>query len=245
MEEITVVGLGPGEADQITPAVQKALVEADVVAGYTTYLDLIAPLIEGKEQLATGMRRETERVDAVLAAAREGKRVCLVSSGDAGLYGMAGLLLERAGEEADRVTVLPGISSAFSSAALLGAPLMHDTVLLSLSDLLTEADLIRKRLRLAAEGDFVTVLYNPKSKKRTSLIREAQEIFLKYRSADTPVGIVRNGWRRGQETALIRLDEMGEHPLIDMLSTVIIGNSSTRIVAGKMVTPRGYERKND
>jgi precorrin-3B C17-methyltransferase len=240
MEEITVVGLGPGDPDQITPAVRKALESADIVAGYGTYLDLIAPLIQGKEQVSTGMRRETERVDMVLALAQEGKRVCLVSSGDAGLYGMAGLLLERAGDEADKVTVLPGISSAFSSAALLGAPLMHDTVLLSLSDLLTKADLIRKRLRAAAEGDFVTVLYNPKSKKRTSLIKEAQDLFLKERSADTPVGIVRNGWREGQEIALIRLDEMADHPMIDMLSTVVIGNSTTRIVAGKMVTPRGY-----
>lgn len=199
--------------------------------------------MEDKEVISTGMTREIERCAQAIDRAREGALVALVSSGDPGVYGMAGLvleLLEKEGllNEID-VEVVPGITSATAAAACLGAPLMHDFVVISLSDLLTPWDLIVKRLELVAQGDFVVVLYNPASHKRTEQIKTAREIMLRHKAPQTPVGIVRNAAREGQEATITDLEHMLEHP-IDMLCTVIIGNQGTRRVGDYLVTPRGY-----
>jgi precorrin-3B C17-methyltransferase len=241
---LAVVGTGPGELAQLSQRAVKALSEADVIAGYKTYLELIQDIIAGKEIISTGMTREIERCEEAIRRARAGAQVALVSSGDPGVYGMAGLvleLLERDGalEEID-VDIVPGITSATSSAAILGAPLMHDFTVISLSDLLTPWEVILMRLEMASRGDFVVVLYNPASKKRTEQVRTAREIMLGHKSPATPVGIVRNAARDKQETVITDLERMLEHP-IDMFTTIIVGNSRTRRIGKYMVTPRGYQ----
>lgn len=238
-----MVGTGPGSAEHLSPRALQALHDADVVVGYKTYIKLIAPVVKGKEIISNGMTQEVDRCILAIQRAREGAAVALVSGGDPGVYGMAGLalqLLERENlwEQVD-VEIIPGITSATAAAARLGAPLMHDFVVLSLSDLLTPWEMIKNRLELAAQGDFVVVLYNPASHKRTSQIREAREIMLRYKAPDTPVGIVRNITREGEEVILTTLEHLLEQP-IDMLSTVIIGNTKTRRIKNFMVTPRGY-----
>ena len=211
--------------------------------GYKTYIDLIADLLGDKEVVSTGMTREVERCNLAVDRALGGAHVALVSSGDPGVYGMAGLaleLLEKRGVlESIEVAVIPGITSATAAAACLGAPLMHDFVVISLSDLLTPWEVIEKRLELAARGDFVVVLYNPASKKRREQIKIAVRILLAHKDAATPVGIVRNVTRIDESKTLTDLGHMLEHP-IDMFSTVVIGNSQTRVSGGYMVTPRGY-----
>lgn len=239
--QIVVVGTGPGDAGNITPRVREAIEGAEVIVGYKTYLDLITDLLKDKELISTGMRDELGRCRAGLERARNGARVCLVSGGDAGIYGLAGLVLElMKPEERAELTVLPGITSATACAALLGAPLIHDFAVISLSDLLTDSDLIERRLRLAAEGDFVTVLYNPRSVKRRRLFEVTAEIFLEHRSPTTPVGLVRNSCRDEQRVEIVELSEMAARDWVDMRTTVIIGNSSTFTSAGRMITPRGY-----
>jgi adenosylcobyric acid synthase len=247
-KKLFVIGLGPGDAQHMTPAARVAIESSTLVSGYQVYLELIAELIAGKETFATGMRQETERCREALRRAADGASVALVCSGDAGIYGMAGLVLELQqleGPAEVEVEIVPGVSAVQAAAARLGAPLMHDFAVISLSDLLTDWCLIRRRLDAAGRADFVVALYNPKSRGRTTQIGEAVEILLRHRDPQTPVGIVRNACREGEEVCLTTLDKLPEAE-IDMFSLVIIGNSSTGIDdQGRMVTPRGYARKRE
>jgi precorrin-3B C17-methyltransferase len=239
-----VVGTGPGAVEHLTAAAAAALSRAEVVVGYVTYLRQIATLITGKEQFGTGMRKEQERVKKAIELAVSGRMVALVSGGDAGIYGMAGLVLELLSPEdmeALELEIIPGVTAASAAASMVGAPLMHDFAVISLSDLLTDRALIEKRLNLAAEGDFVTILYNPKSRSRTSLIRRAAEIFLEQRSSDTPVAVVTNALRPESESTISTLGAFDpDSPKITMSSVVIIGNSSSYLKGPWFVTPRGY-----
>lgn len=232
---------------------------ADVIAGYTVYVDLIKGFIQGKEVIATTMKKEVDRVKAAVETALTGKKVALVSSGDPGIYAMAGLALEiikekgvsakRPGEGAPEeggltVEVVPGIPALSSGGSLLGAPLTHDFACVSLSDLLTPWELIEKRLNAVAEADFVMVIFNPKSKKRNWQLGKAQEIALKHRSGETPVGIVKNAMRDGQDVTVVPLKNLHEAD-VDMLTTVFIGNSASEGYLDFMFTPRGYGKKYD
>lgn len=211
--------------------------------GYKTYLKLLGNLISGKEIISLGMRQEIRRARLSIQKAMAGKSVCLISSGDPGVYGMAGLVLELLSPQAAsliKIEILPGIIAATSCAALLGAPLMHDFAVISLSDLLTDRKLIKKRIKLALQGDFVIVFYNPRSKKRTAPLNDAWGILLKYRSPKTPVGIVKNAYRDGQEVTISELGKINLHK-IDMLTTIIVGNSKTYSKQNYMITPRGYK----
>lgn len=242
---LKIVGTGPGNHNELSPRALEALRGADTIVGYPRYIDLIRDLIPGKDILTSGMKREKERAAAALEAARQGKAVCLVSGGDPGVYGLAGLLLELVTEEEQEtlaLEVVPGITAATAAASALGAPLTHDFAVISLSDLLTEADLIRKRLRLAAEGDFVTVIYNPKSRRRSELFFLLPEIFLPHRSPNTPVGIVSNAGREEEERIITDLEHLPDHAdSVQMGTTLIIGNSHTYVKGRFIITPRGYE----
>ncbi len=237
------------------------LASVEAVAGYTTYIDLIRPLIGGKRVISTGMTREVERVEAAIDLALGGTSCAVVSSGDAGIYAMAGLVLEscrskripiappRPGGDAPpagtlTIEVVPGIPALCSGAALLGAPLTHDFAAVSLSDLLTPWEVIEARLEAAARADFVIVLYNPKSKKRSGHLERAQQIALKYRDGRTPVGIVTSAMREGQSVQTVPLADLHLAP-VDMQTTVFIGNSSSGTYLDFMLTPRGYARKYD
>lgn len=239
MSKIYVVGLGPGGKPYMSPEATEAILDSDVIIGYKTYMKFVEHLTEGKELDASGMRKEVDRANQVIAYAKEGKKVALISSGDAGVYGMAGILLELADETMD-VVVVPGITAANSAAACLGAPIMHDYVTISLSDLLTDWDLIKKRIHCAGEGDFVVALYNPKSMGRQTQIVEAREILMKYKDGSTPVGIVENAKRDGEKVTITSLEKMLEAD-INMFTTVIIGNSKTFVKGDKIITPRGYK----
>ena len=234
--KIYVIGLGPGGKQDMTYRAVAALHECDVIAGYTTYIDLIKADFADKEFIVTGMRKETERCKAAVETARQGKTVAMVSSGDAGIYGMAGIMYEvaEAYEDVD-IEVVPGITAAGSGGALLGAPLVAD----SLSDLLTPLEKIMKRVEAAAETDFVICLYNPASKGRPDYLKQACQIIRNYREDKTPVGIVRNIGRSEESVRIMTLAEATDAQ-VDMFTTVIIGNSRTRIIKDKMVTPRGY-----
>jgi precorrin-3B C17-methyltransferase len=235
-----VVGLGPGERAVMTGQALDALREAEVVIGYDGYFTWIADLVAGKQCLALPLTQETERAQLAVEHLRSGQVVCVISSGDPGVYGMASLVLERLGEEsADDVAVVPGVSAVNAAAALLGAPLGHDFAVVSLSDLLTPWELIERRLRATAEADFVLALLNPKSQRRDWQYRRAQEILASCRSPDTPVGIVRNAYRPGQTVERTTLANMAE-VFVDMLTTVIVGNAQTRRLRELLVTPRGY-----
>ncbi|CAM3858121.1 precorrin-3B C(17)-methyltransferase [Roseateles saccharophilus] len=248
--KITLVGIGPGSVEHMTARARSAIAEADVVVGYVTYIKLVADLLEGKEVVRKGMTEELDRAVSALEAAREGKKVALISSGDAGVYGMAGPTYEvlfQAGwtpDDAVQVEIVPGASALNACAALVGAPLTHDFCAISLSDLLTPWPVIARRLDAVARADFVVALYNPKSGRRTRQIVEAQRLFLRHRRADTPVAIVKSAYRRRQNLVFTTLDQMSEQD-IGMLSTVLIGNSSTFLRNGLMVTPRGYANKYD
>lgn len=238
-----MVGTGPGSPEHLSPRALQVLQECDVVAGYKTYIDLIGGLIEDKEKISTGMTREVDRCRSAIDLAARGKRVALVSSGDPGIYGMAGLVLEMLHGDGLlgrlEVEIVPGITSATAAAARLGAPLMHDFAVISLSDLLTPWEVIEKRLEAASAGDFVIVLYNPASHKRVEQIRSAREIMLRHKSPSTPVGLVRNAEREDEKVMITDIEHMTGQ-LIDMLTVVIVGNSSTRRLGDFMVTPRGY-----
>ncbi len=239
-----MVGTGPGGLDHLTPAARKALAAADIIVGYRTYLELIPELLEGKEVLSSEMMKEVERCGRALELAVAGRTVALVSGGDPGIYAMAGLVFEMARERqlAVPIEVVPGIAALNSCAARLGAPLMHDFAAISLSDLLTPWPLIEKRLQAAAAADFVVVLYNPKSKRRTDQIARARDILLAERGPQTPVGIVTNGSRANESVVLATLGDFLDRE-ITMQSTVIIGNSKTFLWQERMVTPRGYAGK--
>ncbi|MBQ7514817.1 MAG: precorrin-3B C(17)-methyltransferase [Schwartzia sp.] len=243
MGKITVIGLGPGSMDEMTPKALRAIEEAEVVAGYTPYIKLIEPLLKNKEIIGTGMMQEVERCRLAVECAAGGRNTAMVSSGDSGVYGMAGLVLEIAGQyEPDKrpeVVIVAGLSAVNAVASVLGAPLMHDFAIISLSDRLTPWELIKKRAALAAQGDFVIALYNPKSKSRVKHIDEIHDILLQYKSPETPVGIVKSASRPDEQKILSNLRDFNRED-IDMFSMVIIGNSRTYIKDGWMITPRGY-----
>lgn len=242
--KLYVVGTGPGSLKHLTLAARDALVEADCVVGYGTYLELIPELLKGKEVLSSEMMKEVDRCRKSLEMAATGRTVALVSGGDPGIYAMAGLVFEMARENNYQVAVevIPGIAALNACAARLGAPLMHDFAAISLSDLLTPWEMIEKRIRAAAAADFVIVLYNPKSKRRTEQIVQARDIILSERDPDTPVGIVTAATRENERIELTTLEEM-LHSDIGMQSTVIIGNSHTFTWQDLMITPRGYRKK--
>ncbi|WP_022661289.1 precorrin-3B C(17)-methyltransferase [Paucidesulfovibrio longus] len=242
-----MVGLGPGGTHHLTPAARAALAQAEVIAGYKGYMDLVEPeLLEGKELISTGMTGEVDRAGRALDAALDGKRVAVVSSGDPGVYAMAGLVLEMAEArgllDEIGIEVVPGVPAFCAAAALLGAPLMHDFASVSLSDLLTPWPLIEKRLDAAASADFVIALYNPRSKRRTGHLERALEIVSRHRDPATPVGVVGRAMRAGQSVTRTTLDGV-DPEIVDMQTVIIIGNSSTRAAGGFMLTPRGYEGK--
>ena len=245
MTKVYAVGLGPGGKEMMTEEAICAIEKSDVICGYTVYVDLITSMFPEKETFTTPMKKEIDRCKWALETAQSGKTVAMVCSGDSGVYGMAGLLLQLLHSYKDvEVEVVPGITAAISGAAVLGAPVGHDFCVISLSDLLTPWDLIVKRLELAAEGDFITCLYNPRSKKRIEHLTTACNIILKHRSEDTVCGWVKNIGREGEEYRICTLKELDNEP-IDMFTTVFIGSSQTKLVDGKMVTPRGYEKHED
>ncbi|MDR0523081.1 MAG: precorrin-3B C(17)-methyltransferase [Candidatus Methanoplasma sp.] len=239
---LSVVGFGPGNMEDMTHRAAEAIRSADLVVGYTTYVEILRPLFPNKRYKSTGMTGEIERCRAAITEASSGKSVAVVSSGDSGLYGMAGIVYQLAEDMgADiAIDVVPGVSAAFSSAAILGAPLVHDTALISLSDLLTPRDLIMKRVDCAGAGDMIVALYNPRSSVRVDSLSEAVGILLRHRSPDTPVGIVRNAGRPECSSEITTLGGI-DFDRVDMSCTVIVGNSQTYARGGRMVTPRGYE----
>ena len=242
--KVTVIGLGPGGGADLTGRARAALEACDLIVGYTAYIDLVRADFPQKETLSTGMRREVDRCRAAVEAARTGKDVAVVCSGDSGVYGMAGLVLELANKvPADKrpsVDIVPGLSAVNVAASVLGAPLMHDFAVISLSDLMTPWDLIKKRADLCAQGDMVISLYNPRSKKRVTHLDEVREIVLKYRDPKTPVGIVQKAGRPGQQMVISDLENFTKEE-VDMQTLVIIGNSQTYVENGRMITPRGYK----
>ncbi|MBR2707441.1 MAG: precorrin-3B C(17)-methyltransferase [Mogibacterium sp.] len=241
---IKIVGMGPGREDMMTQQALAALDAADVIVGYTVYLGLLGERFSEKEKLATPMKQEAERCRLAFGEAVKGKDVAMVCSGDAGIYGMASLMFgikEELGEEASDIDmeVIPGITAASSGAAVLGAPLNHDFCVISLSDLLTPWELIEKRLRAAAEGDFAIAIYNPSSKKRRDRLRRACDILLETIEGERPCGYVRSIGRDGEEYRTCTLAELRDEQ-VDMFTTVFIGNSQSRLIDGRLVTPRGY-----
>ena len=235
---IYVVGIGPGERAGRTGGAEQALRQSDVIVGYTAYVDLIRSDFPDKPLLHTGMRAEVDRCARTLALSREGKTVSLICSGDAGLYGMASLLIELS-DENDEIEIVPGVTAALSAAAILGAPISCDFAAISLSDLLTPWPVIERRLSGAALGDFVIALYNPASRTRTQHLRRACDLLLPHRSPDTACGWVKNIGREGQVSRQLTLIKLREET-VDMFTIVLIGNSQTLFHAGRMLTPRGY-----
>lgn len=247
---LAIVGLGPGSRDMMAPRALQVLQTCDLVIGYRLYIEQIQDLLTDKDVHVSDLTQEVERAKLAVQQARAGRRVCIVSSGDTGIYGMAGLVLDifsssvkEASESVSlepEVEVVPGISALNAAAALLGAPLMHDFAIISLSDLLTPWETIAKRLSAAGAADFVIVLYNPISRKRHWQLGEARRLVLESRSATTPVGLVRNAYRPGQQVSITTLEDLCHHE-IDMFTTIIIGNSCTYFKKGLMITPRGYD----
>lgn len=240
MAKLFVVGFGPGDPQSMTAACKSALEEADVIIGYTKYIELLRPVIPGKSTIDTPMMKEKERCREALEAASNGQTAALVCSGDAGVYGMAGLVLELSPEyPLAEIEIIPGVTAALAGAAKLGAPLTNDFAVISLSDLLTPRALIEKRLLCAAMGDFCIALYNPQSKKRADYLQKACGLLLMYRGPETVCGLVRNIGRDGESMEITTLGELGSAGT-DMFTTVFIGNAQTKVIGGRMVTPRGY-----
>ena len=241
--KLYVVGIGPGDDCQLTGKAIRAIEESQLVVGYDVYIDLIKHLLPDKEILATPMKREVDRCKLAVEAAMKGRKVAVISSGDAGIYGMAGLIYEVLAEYETttiQVEVIPGITAASSAAAVLGAPLTHDFAVISLSDLLTPWEVIENRLRLAAEAGFAICIYNPSSKKRSDYLKKACQIILTVADRDTPCGYVRNIGREGQSSKILTLGELAQEQ-VDMFTTVIIGNKNTRVINNRLVTSRGYK----
>lgn len=238
--ELWVVGIGPGGYEDMTIRAASVLKECDVIVGYTVYVDLIREAFPGKEFFTTPMRREEERCRLALDLAQSGRKTAVICSGDAGVYGMSGLILELSGEYPQvTIGVIPGVTAALSGAAVLGAPLMHDFAVISLSDLMTPWETIAARLRAAAQADMVICLYNPSSKKRADYLRRACEIIGEWAAAETVCACVRQIGREGQTACILSLDQLREYST-DMFTTVFVGNSQTRQMGEYMVTPRGY-----
>ena len=247
MGKIIVAGIGPGSKEDITPAVLEAVRQADVIVGYKYYFQFIeADVKKGCECIDTGMKKERERAEQAFLWAEQGKTVVVISSGDAGLYGMAPLIYEMKLERRSdiEVTTLPGISAFQKAASLLGAPIGHDTCIISLSDLMTPWEVIERRIKAAAAGDFVTAVYNPKSHGRYWQLYRLQELFLNGRSADTPVGYVRQAGREEQAVKITTLADFDPED-VDMFTVILIGNSQSYVADGKMITPRGYFSEDD
>ncbi len=243
-----VVGIGPGAHEHATPAAVRAIADAELIVGYTTYIKLVADLIRGKEVVRTGMTEEIGRARAAVERARAGAKVALISSGDAGVYGMAGLVFQVLRDigwkrgDSPELQIIPGVTALSSCASLMGAPLVHDFCAISLSDLLTPWPAIARRIEAAAAADFVIGLYNPASGRRTRQIVEAHSIIRKYRESTTPVALVKSAYRKLQQAVLTDLDHFLDYE-IGMLTTVIVGSSNTFVFEGYMVTPRGYANK--
>ena len=241
MAKITVVGMGPGEESMMTEQALSALDRADVIIGYTVYLELLGNRFRDKEFLSTPMKQEVERCRMCFEQAGKGKNTAIICSGDAGIYGMASLMLELASEYGmtDDIEIIPGITAASSGAAVLGAPLNHDFCVISLSDLLTPWEVIEKRLRAAADGDFAIAIYNPSSRKRHDYLQKACDILMESIPEDRACGYVRNIGREGTEHHVCTIYELRDSK-VDMFTTVFIGNSKSFISGDRLVTPRGY-----
>ena len=242
MGKLYVVGFGPGGYEHMTAKCIRVIQEADVVTGYTTYVNLLKEYFPEKTYLATPMMQEVKRCRMAVEEAMKGQTVAMVSSGDSGIYGMAGIIYQVAEEMKAEIEIemVPGVTAASAAASVLGAPLMHDFAVISLSDLMTPLDLIMKRVDCAGQGDLIVCLYNPKSKKRTGYVEQAAEILMGYRKRETPVGIVRNAGRKDESSQITTLEHLKDAE-IDMFSVVIIGNSQTYVRGNRMITPRGYE----
>lgn len=240
MNKVYVIGMGPGAYEQMTVKAVRTLEQCEVIVGYTVYVDLLKEHFPEKKYLTTGMRREVDRCRMAFEEAEKGALTAMVCSGDAGIYGMAGLMYEVGEDYLDvELEVIPGVTAAMGGSAVLGAAVGHDVSLISLSDLLTPWELIEERLRCAAKADFVICLYNPSSKKRSTYLQKACEEILAYKPEETVCGIVKNIAREGEQMQILTLKELA-HTQVDMFSTVFIGNRQTRIIRGKMITPRGY-----
>ncbi len=242
-KDLYIIGIGPGNLNDISRKAYKILKEVDVIIGYKSYIECINQLVTKKQKIYySGMGQEIERVKKAVEIAESGKKVALISSGDPGVYGMAGPTFELLNQKNSEieVEVIAGITAANAAAAVLGAPLMHDYTIISLSDILTPWELIKKRLKASAKADFITVLYNPRSSKRKKQLRKAKEIFMKYCNSNTPVGIVRKVGREGEEVIIEKLADL-PFKKVDMLTTVVIGNSKSYISDEKIITPRGYK----
>lgn len=241
MNKLYVVGIGPGGYEQMTVRAAAVLKKCDVIAGYTVYAELVEAYFPEKRVITTPMRQEEKRCRLAFEEAMKGNQVAMICSGDAGVYGMAGLIYEIAGDyPAVEIEIVSGVTAALSGGAVLGAPLMHDFAVISLSDLMTPWDLIEKRLEAAAMADMVICLYNPSSRKRKDYLKKACEIILQHASRDTVCGAVRNIGRNGEQYQVMSLEQLSEYEA-DMFTTIFIGNSSTKKINGKMVTPRGYK----
>lgn len=238
MGKLYVIGIGPGGLEHMTLKAKKAIEESNIIVGYNKYIDMIKPLVEDKELFSTGMRGEEARCRKALELSKENNTVALISTGDSGIYGMAGLILQM--QEDESVEIIPGVTASSAAGSVIGAPLMHDNCNISLSDLMTPYDLIKKRVRNAADADMIISLYNPRSKGRPHYLREAIEIIKEYRELNTPVAVVRHALRDGQEYKLFTLENFDEE-VVDMFSIVIVGNSQSFIKSGKFITPRGYD----
>ncbi len=236
---IYIIGIGPGGESEMTPRAAAALDAAELIVGYDKYIELLGSKYAGRT-LSTPMRKEAERCGAVLEAARAGKTVALVCGGDAGVYGLAGMMLSLCVREGVEAEVIPGVTAATAAAAILGAPLIHDFAVVSLSDLLTPWELIEKRLEMAAKADFVICLYNPRSHVRPGHLSAACEILLRHKPPETPAGWVKNAGRDKTEARILTLGTLSGED-VDMFTTVIIGNSQTHVAGGWMITPRGYK----
>lgn len=234
--KLYIVGMGPGSVNNMTLRAINAIKKSEVVVGYTKYLNMISSLIIGKEIFSTGMKGEVERCRKAIEFSKN-KTVSIVSTGDSGVYGMAGLVLELG--KYDNIEIIPGVTASLAAASLIGAPLMHDSCNISLSDLMTPYDIIKKRVALAAEGDFVISFYNPKSYGRPFYLSECMEIVKRYRKPSIPVAIVKNALRDGQNIYVTELGKFSDDS-VDMMSIVIVGNSKSYIRKGKFITPRGY-----
>jgi len=242
MGKLYLVGMGPGDTKNMTDAARTALEEAELLCGYTAYVELLKPLFPQKKYYSTGMTRELERCRYCLERAEEGICTALVCSGDAGVYGMAGPVLELCSAYPNaEITVIPGVTAALSGAALLGAPLGHDFCVISLSDRLTDWSVIETRLRCAAEGDFAVCLYNPASRHRPDCLQRACDVLLEKKTPETVCGIARNIGREGEQIRLLSLKELRDTET-DMFSTVFVGASATEKIGAWMVTPRGYRK---
>lgn len=238
MAKLYVVGIGPGGKEHMTYRAVEVIKKSDVVVGYAPYIEYLGELTKGKELFSTGMKGEIERCKKAIEMVEAGKNTTIISTGDAGLYGMAGPVLELAKDI--EIEIVPGVTAAFSAAAELGSPIMHDYASISLSDLLTPWEIILKRIEKAAEGDFVIAIYNPRSKGRKDHLKQAIDLILKHRKGGTPVGIVKNSGRKAREITVTTLENI-DYEAIDMLTIVIVGNSKTYIDGKRIITPRGYK----